>query len=253
MSSGRVSPLFGAKNSSENLVDWKKKFVEKNCNEDLIEYVLKQKKIKDYDNLYSRFSVLPDDTRCDIQNPWELFCLSGETEAFDFAANEIDEECRMTKESVGKWGVTPLHLSAASGSPDQLQRAIDLGIAWDTETLGKMNILHYAAMGSAKQIDKVLQLEKDNKHVLSRTDQDKRTALHIASAIGSVEIIEKTLTFTEIKSHDSYGCNPLDYATKKNRTDAEAYLKSKGLVLSENYNQHSFGDFEQPQQRLQNN
>src|SRR5690348_9502577 len=95
--------LFRKSNDSINLIDWNEKFIDAGCNKELIDYVMKEKIILDYENLFNTFSKLPPNFKNAIQYPWQLYCLSGEKEAFDKVIESHNEYVKKIEKKIDKY------------------------------------------------------------------------------------------------------------------------------------------------------
>ncbi len=233
---------------SEDLLLWKSKFIEAGCNEEVIDFVLKQKIIQNYDYLYQQFTRLPPSMRNDIESPWELFCLSGEPAAFDFVtdknttAKKIVKEGQIKPSTIGKFGISALDYAILSGKPEQINKALEFGIEFNKHANNALNLA--ALSGSESVIHMVV--EQDPAQLFC-VDKKCRTPLHYAAASGSLEAIKKLQSYQKINilAVDCYEHNALVYSTSKGHHEVNAHLKSHNLTLNEDHlKDHSFGEID---------
>lgn len=209
---------------------------------DFIDVVVKSGSISNYENLYHVYNNLLPAVRQGITEAWQLLCLSGEPEAFNYAVENLN----MTKDTVGKWGDNPLHFSALSGNPAQINKALNLGIMWNSEVHNHANILHFAFLSkSPDQVNKVLELEKEHHEKLPTTFKKDRNVLHLAAISGKIDVLDLALELVKdedrklnLDAKDIYDFNALNYAVKKGNQRVIKKLKELGLTCE---NQESFG------------
>ena len=189
---------------------WRNRFVEGGCNATLITQILKKKQIDHYDLLYQAFIHLPKSMRKKLTQEWELFCLSGEERAFCYAVREL----KLNHKTHNRYGENALHYAALSNNPNQIYRALKLGIAWNSESHDHCNILHFSVFSrELKQLQTVLALETNMREALSRHIKEDRNIFHFAAFTGIVEIMELVKNLVDdIHAEDIDGFNALDYA-----------------------------------------
>ncbi|GEM_PF-6592709 len=132
-----------------------------------------------YKKLYDVLRRLPDSDKFIVLEPWELYCLSGQTEFFD--ANE-EKITGLTNQA----GATPLHYVALSGST----KAIEYVLARRMNSFAKDNrgrtVIHYAALsGSHSAFNYVV---RNVRHYKFDTQ-----VLYYAAVGGSIEVIDHVL------------------------------------------------------------
>ncbi|OGT35187.1 MAG: hypothetical protein A3F11_01925 [Gammaproteobacteria bacterium RIFCSPHIGHO2_12_FULL_37_14] len=220
-------------------IHWKNEFIAAGCNSALIAKVLKTNRIEHYQQLFRIFTRLPPDIRKGMLYQWELFCLSGEKQSFYYAK----QFCGLTQTKRNLLGMNALHYAALSGNPEQIYRALELGIIWNSKSFNQCNILHFAILsGELKQIIKVLELE-DTQHVkLSRTIEKNRNVFHLAAFTGIIELINFTKDLiNNIHEKDDDGLNALDYARASNEINAIEHLAMMGLSSDHCLDNFCFG------------
>ena len=100
----------------------------------------------------------------------------------------------------------------------------------DSITNNGSTALMIAAVNDKLQAVKYL-LEKGADPSLK--DSDERSLLHWASFGGNTAVIEKILSYAvDIESRDNHGSTPLMFAQRHGKTEAVAYLLSKGAKPS---------------------
>lgn len=132
-----------------------------------------------YIKLYDVLRRLPDSDKFMILEPWELYCLSGQTEFFDATEEKITD---LTNQA----GATPLHYVALSGST----KALEYVIAHRMNPFAKDNrgrtVIHYAALsGSHSAFNYVV---RNVRHYKFDTQ-----VLYYAAVGGSIEVIDHVL------------------------------------------------------------
>lgn len=202
--------------------------------------------IADYEHLYHCLIKLLPGMRQDITDIRFLLCLSGEAKAFHYAVHHL----KLNATTINAWQESALHYASLSGQPKQIDLAINLGIAWDSESYNRLNILHYAILSkNPAQIDHVLSLEKHYQQPLNLITKKGRNILHFAALTGDPETLEKVITLAiarglDFKSEDIYGFNALNYAIYSNNQRVVTILKNLGLKAS-NQEHFSIGELEE--------
>lgn len=197
----------------------------------LIEAVIKTGAVKDYEKLYRAYNRLLPSLRKDIIHVWEMLCLSGEEGAFDYAVNHL----KMNKNTSGKWNKNPLHYAALSGAPAQVDRALALGIPFNSESQCGCNVLHYAILShSPHQVVNVLKLEKEKNEELNFTASEGRNGLHLAALTGHDGIVHEVLNLMsqrkiDVHQPDMYGFNAYNYAVYTGNERVKKRLAALGL------------------------
>lgn len=88
------------------------------------------------------------------------------------------------------------------------------------------NLLDYAATG---ELEKVNQLLEKHESLVNMGDYDRRTALHLASSEGRLEVVELLLKKgANVHVEDRWGGTPLDDAIRENHEAVVTVLKSAG-------------------------
>lgn len=204
--------------------------------------------IHDFEQLYRNFNnLMPailSGLRAPITEEWELLCLSGEKDAFEYAV-----KCGMDKNTVNASGENPLHLSTLSAVPGQMHRALLLGIPCTSETKEGGSILLAAiASKNPQQLQAVLHVESNNRTKLAHTTKDGRTALHIAAFTGNPLMVEMVLEIAwekgsglDIQSVDTHGYNALNYAIKRGNQNVIRKLEQAGLTPNPNQECFPYG------------
>lgn len=132
-----------------------------------------------YIKLYDVLRRLPDSDKFIIFEPWELYCLSGQTEFFDATEEKITD---LTNQA----GATPLHYVALSGSTKALEYVIAHRMnPFAKDNLGR-TVIHYAALsGSHSAFNYVV---RNVRHYKFDTQ-----VLYYAAVGGSIEVIDHVL------------------------------------------------------------
>jgi hypothetical protein len=188
---------------TQNKSYWVNKLIVAGCNKELLDKVLHANVIQNYKNLYHAFTQMLYKYRVKINDPWILFCLSGDPRAIAYAM----EHDKITADTSNQWGESPLHLAAYSGSPSAMAKALELkdakGQSIDplAKTASQETVLHYAAYsGSPSAMAKALEL-KDAKgqsiDPLAKT-ASQQTVLHLAASSGSPSAV----MYLRVLSHE---------------------------------------------------
>ncbi|MBA3660887.1 MAG: hypothetical protein H0W64_04105 [Gammaproteobacteria bacterium] len=211
-----------------SLHDIKEMFIDAELPAYLFDQVAHLKLISNYNALFQRFKKLPEVLKNSILHPWQLIVLSGETSAFRSAINEG---------LVDKWSqdvleMNPLHYALLSGSADQAQIALSLGIPWDSNSLLGFNIGHFAALsGQPQQIDLVNTLNKGD--MLNKVAAGGETWLHFAAWSGDIETVEKVYQLThDVHQEDLNQLNAANYANQSGNQRVIYFFAKKGLIAN---------------------
>lgn len=267
--------LFFSINESKNTANAINEIIRAGCANDLIQQVIQQRVIQDYEPLCQAYLRQLPDMRKELLMPWMLFCLSGEKNAFNIVKtfyetqkNQIIEKniarvnsqrahsksyhpqdeniLRIDEFSLEQFGEKIFYLCVASGNPDQVDRALALKLNIDG-IKKSINVIFYAALtGNVAQLKKILDIEKEFNITFPRTDKKGRNVLHAAAIYGDATIIQLAATLVEKDVKDAYEFNALDYAIVANNEEAIAVLEEMGLKKSETLSDFYFAGLELP-------
>lgn len=236
-------------------IEWEERFIQAGCDTVLFKQVYQTKVIEDYKKLLKAFTNLPISMREDFQEPWQLFVLSGEKKAFEYALNPDNTKIKpMNKDSKSSGGENALHYAALCqerdnfGAETQLDRALKLGIPFDSVSNLGFNIIHYVVLGTQGQMLRVNDLKseysKKTEKDLSLIANDNVNVFHLAAFSGNLfayhyaknVILASDLEETIVKLHQktfNSECKPL-HATDLNGFNALHYAEKRlSLALTE--------------------
>lgn len=242
-------------NETGHFIYWKEKLIIAGCNEELLENVISAGVIKNYKNLFLAFNKIPRGLRKDISMPWELYCLSSEIPAIQYAI--INE--KLTHETQNKHGDNALHFIARNGTPNAMRfvkkelnnnpsrknkygldallisavtgniPAIDcayqeLKISETTTTTDNSNLMHMAILsGNISTVEHVKKLFENSP--CNTVNADGENFLHFAVRSGSLRMVNYILSNYDInpKSINNDGDNILHIAASSGFTDIMKY------------------------------
>lgn len=241
---------FFRRNSLSSIQNWLRASIfQAGGDPNLIDEIIQFNVITDYQKLYNNVHNLPLAMQEDLCDVRLLLCLSGEDAALQYAKNVLN----LNSTIVSKWGENALHYAVLSNSPQQIDLAInELSIAWDSESIGKLNILHFAILSkNMEQLSKVLTLEKEHGTTLSHTAKKNRNIVHFAASTGDPEMAEKVIELAKerginLAAEDTHGFNALNYAIFSNNLRVINLFSQLGLI-AKNQHEFSFGESDERQ------
>jgi ankyrin repeat protein len=197
---------------------WQHKLIQVGCSEDLIMKLIQLKVIENYEHLYevikkyNGHAVFKEYKINNINEIWELLCLSGEPRAIQYA---IEKE-GLTAETKNKFGETGFHLACRSGCSDGIERSLLIrdinGNLIDPLVKTKADNTGFTCAcwsGSSTAISKCLEAKNvkgDSIDPLDKTDREI-SGFHWACMSGSPLAIEKSLN---VKNSQGESINFLD-------------------------------------------
>lgn len=185
---------------------WQKKLSALGYNEKALNKVLTKAKINDFPRWYRALSVFPVSSRAEVK-AWELYCLTGEVTAIEYAIKRYKLHVNTTK---GVYQYTMLHLAALSGADQAMRHLVQrYNIPKKAIAVNGDNVLHCAARHGAMQcaiyaID-VLSIDPIT------TNRDGNNAMHLAALGASVDLMRYLVKRFEILrySQNRFGGNML--------------------------------------------
>ena len=140
-------------------LSWQHKILALGINKKLLNQLIADKIIHNYKKLYRALSHMGSQSKQQL-HIWEIYCLSGEIKAIQFAI----EKKGLTKEKTGRFGRNALHYAAQNGSVEAIQYAIDvLKIPANSVDNNGLNALHYATFSGSVEAVKFIRLLSHNK------------------------------------------------------------------------------------------
>lgn len=181
------------------------------------------------EKLYHVLYRLNPALRQEIQKPWQLLVLSGEQNAFEAAAKHYEINANSHTEG----GLNTLHLAALSGAPDQVKRALSLGIAFDSTSNEGLNTLHYAVLSkSAPQLQAITNLEKEKGITLAAQAASGLNLLMLGAFTGNPTVFEAAKALAKER-----GIN--EHATYKEFNAGHFAMAGNNQRIIELFKQHS--------------
>jgi thiol-disulfide isomerase/thioredoxin len=144
----------------------------------------------------------------------------------DDVRGALDEVLRADISSKDANGMTPLHMAAAKGQRDDVERLLASGADVNAKAKDGATPLHWAVYNGHKDITELLLA---NKAPVNARGRDGYTPLHWAAARGFKEIAELLLNHqADVNAKDNKGETPLQLAQSKNHTDVVELLRQHG-------------------------
>lgn len=184
-------------------------FIQVGCSEDLIKKIMQSNVIENYKHLYEvvkkyNSSSVFKEYNNNIKEAWEIFCLSGEPRAIQYA---IDKE-GLTAETKNKFGETGFHLACRSGCSSGIERSLLIrdinGNFIDPLVRTKADNTGFTCAcwsGSSVAISKSLEVKNVKGEKIDPLDKTDRevSGFHWACMSGSPLAIEKSLSVQNLQ------------------------------------------------------
>lgn len=206
---------------TQGIFYWKDKLIAAGCNQGQLEKVIHADVIRNYKKLYRSLLCFEYVFR-NIIWAWELYCLSGEPTAIQYA---VQQE-QLTHNTKGWHGLNALHHAALSGSIEAIRYAIEtLKIPANSKADKGANALHYAARSGSVEAMRYL-IETLN-IAANSTDTNGINALHYAAYGGSVEAMKYAIETLKIPANSTAnrGGNALHYAALSGSVEAVRFVR----------------------------
>lgn len=212
---------------------WKKHLIQAGMNEELLNEIIKSKAIKNFKVLYRAFTQLPCPLRTSIMDPWQIYYLSGDPSAIQYAIKNDG----FTKETKDYCGRSAVHYLGLSGVPAFLDYGIKtLKISKNdllTEDKDGRTLVHYAAWSASR--DMLTHVAHDLGLNVKKTDHSGRTIAHYSAWSGSPKLLKYAIDYFHLNIHvkDNDGSGIQHYAALSKVPAQLAFIKELKLPMDE--------------------